>query len=93
MLANCILNDDCDQFGNTGDLDGDGVFNVLDIVLMLSIILEGWNFAANCTTNLWGANFAEFSVNYDPHHKTLQGAKSSCIAFTSRLKFIEYVNN
>ena len=41
MLANCILNDDCDQFGNTGDLDGDGVFNVLDIVLMLSIILEG----------------------------------------------------
>ena len=41
MLVNCILNDDCDQFGNTGDLDGDGVFNVLDIVLMLSIILEG----------------------------------------------------
>ena len=41
MLANCILNDDCDQFGNTGDLDGDGVFNVLYIVLMLSIILEG----------------------------------------------------
>ena len=41
MLANCILNDDCDQFGNTGDLPGDGAFNVLDIVLMLSIILEG----------------------------------------------------
>ena len=40
MLANCILNDDCDQFGNTGDLNGDGTFNVLDIVLMVSIILE-----------------------------------------------------
>ena len=41
MLANCILNDDCDQFGNTGDLPGDVAFNVLDIVLMVSIILEG----------------------------------------------------
>ena len=41
MLASCILNDDCDQFGNTGDLNRDGAFNVLDIVLMVSIILEG----------------------------------------------------
>ena len=41
MLANCILNDDCDQFGNTCDLTGDGAFNDLDIVLMVSIILEG----------------------------------------------------
>ena len=43
MLANCIFNDDCDQFGNTCDLTGDGAFNDndLDIVLMVSIILEG----------------------------------------------------
>ena len=41
MLANCILNDDCDQFGYTGDLNGDGVYNVLDIVALVNIILEG----------------------------------------------------
>ena len=41
MLANCILNDDCDQFGNTCDLAGDEAFNDLDIILMVSIILEG----------------------------------------------------
>jgi len=41
MLANCILNDDCDQFWNTGDLNGDGVYNVLDIVALVNIILEG----------------------------------------------------
>ena len=41
MLANCILNDDCDQFGNTGDLNGDGGYIVLDIVALVNIILEG----------------------------------------------------
>ena len=41
MLANYILNDDYDQFGNTGDLNGDGVYNVLDIVALVNIILEG----------------------------------------------------
>ena len=41
MLANCILNDDCDQFGNTGDINGDGGFNSLDIVALVNIILEG----------------------------------------------------
>ena len=41
MLANCILSGDCDQFGSIGDLNGDGAFNILDIVLMISIILEG----------------------------------------------------
>ena len=41
MLANCILNEDCDQFGNTGDINGDGGFNVLDIVVLVNIILEG----------------------------------------------------
>ena len=93
MLANCILSGKCDQFGNTGDLTSDGAFNDLDIVLMVSIILEGWNSAANCITNLWRVNAAELSVNYDPHHKNLQGAKSSCIAFTSQLNFKPYVSN
>ena len=41
MLANCILNEDCDQFGNIGDLNGDGVYNVLDIVALVNIVLEG----------------------------------------------------
>ena len=41
LLAGWALNEDCDQFGNTGDLNGDGGYNVLDIVALVNIILEG----------------------------------------------------
>ena len=41
MPANYILNEDCDQFGNVGDINGDGGFNVLDIVALVNVILEG----------------------------------------------------
>ena len=40
MLANCILNGDCDQFRNTCDLTDDGAFNNPDIVLMVMAILN-----------------------------------------------------
>ena len=40
MLTNSILNDDCDQFGNTGDLNGDGNIDVVDIVWLIDFILN-----------------------------------------------------
>ena len=41
LLAGCILNEDCDQFGSIADLNGDGGFNVLDIVSLVNFIITG----------------------------------------------------
>jgi len=42
ILANCVLDDNCDDIPNgcSGDLNGDDVYNILDIVI-LNCVLAG----------------------------------------------------
>ena len=42
-LVNCVLANNCSTFGCTGDLNSDGIYNVLDIVALVNCVM-----ANNC---------------------------------------------